>query len=79
MNFDELMNKSTKAVKDGADKVDEARKSEKAAKVRDDIVGGFDKVMRALLPGEHKKKAEEAAQRAVEGGDTVPAKELPSK
>lgn len=78
MDFDEIVDKSKKAVKDTTGKLDDARRSEKAGKAREEIVGGFDKFMKLILPGSHKQKREEAAHRLVESsGETAP-KELSS-
>lgn len=56
MEFDDMVDKGKKAFKDGTEKIEGARTSEKAGKIRENVVGGFDKVMRALLPGEKPKK-----------------------
>lgn len=78
MDFDEAFDKSKKIAKDAVGKIDEARKSEKAGKAREDIVHGFDKIMKAVLPGEHKAKTEKAANRLVEPSDEEPPRELQS-
>lgn len=56
MEFDDLVDKGKKAFKESTEKIEDVRTSEKAGKVRENVVGGFDKVMRALLPGEKPKK-----------------------
>lgn len=65
MTFDEAFDKTKKAAIDAVNKVDEARKSEKAAKAREGIVRGFDRFMKAILPGEHQRKTEESAHRLI--------------
>ena len=54
MGFDEFLDKSRKVVDDGTKKVHDARHSEKAGKFRHGVVDGFEKVMKAILPGESK-------------------------
>lgn len=76
MGFEEAFDKTKKAATDAVNKVDEARKSEKAGKAREDIVHGFEKIMKAVLPGEHKAKTEEAAHRLLDAGEDETPKEL---
>lgn len=67
MGFDEILDKSRNAVSEGAKKVDDARHSERAGKVRSDLVDGFEKMMHAILPGENKKPKEiSSAQQQVD-------------
>lgn len=55
MGFDEFVDKSKKVVEDSVEKVDAARKSERAENIRETTVRGFDKVMKMVLPGSDKK------------------------
>ncbi len=56
MEFDELVGKGKKVIKEGTEKIEGARTSEKAGHVRENVVSHFDKFMRVLLPGEKPRK-----------------------
>lgn len=67
MGFDEILDKGRSAVSEGVKKVDDARHSERAGKVRTGMIGGFEKMMHAILPGENKAPKEiGSAQQAVD-------------
>ncbi len=56
MEFEGLVDKSKKVIKEGTEKIEGVRTSEKAGHVRENVVHHFDKFMRALLPGDKPRK-----------------------
>ncbi len=66
MGFDEVVEKSRKAINEGLSKVEDARRSERAGKVRDGAVSGFEKLMYAILPGEGVQGEIQSAQQHVD-------------
>lgn len=77
MDFNEAVEKSKQTMKEGIDKVEDVRRSEKAEHVRDNVVDGFAKVMKVILPGSDKGKKDKAAQLIVEASVIEVPKQLP--
>lgn len=70
MGIEDLLAKGRKLVDDSGQRIDHARHSEKAEKVRTNVVDGVEKFMTAILPGRRNKPRLEIG--SAESADTQP-------